>query len=117
MPADFHGPEPDLTLSDFPFVASLADSPDPEDRRIWLRVACDHFVLAGPADPEAIERFADAVGRQIETADKGVVLEAARKLAPCPSTPVRLLDRLAAAGPEASDWVLGNGAAYAPADL
>src|SRR5208283_450193 len=96
----------DLTLSDFPFVASLADSADPNDRRIWLRVACDHFVAVDPADSEAIERFAEAVVRQIEKADPPTVLEAARKLAPCPRTPARLLAKLQAASPEASDFVL-----------
>ncbi|RBP16425.1 uncharacterized protein (DUF2336 family) [Roseiarcus fermentans] len=116
MPTDFQ-PAPDLTLSGFPFVAALADSADPQDRRIWLRVACDHFVLAGRADARAIERFADAVGRQLETADRAAVLEAARKLAPCPRTPARLLDRLADADPEASDCVLEHGRAFTSADL
>ncbi len=115
MPADF--PDPDLTLSDFPFVSSLADSANPEDRRIWLRVACDHFVLAARSAPEAVERFADAVARQIETAGMEATLEAARKLARSPKTPARLLDTLAAGGPEASDHVLEHGAAYATPDL
>lgn len=106
-----------LTLSDFPFLASLAESASPADRRIWLRVACDHFVLAGRADADAVERFADAVGRQIATADPAAVLDAARRLAPCPRTPVRLLDLLAAASPEARDCVLEQGAAYEAADL
>lgn len=107
----------DLTLSDFPFLASLADSADPKDRRIWLRVACDHFVAARPADPDAVERFADAVSRQVETADLPTVLEAAQKLAPCPLTPVRLLAKFASVSPEASDYVLEHGTAYKPADI
>ena len=72
----------DLTLSDFPFLASLAGSANPSDRRIWLRVACDHFVAAAPAEPDAAARFVDAVSRQLDKADPSTVLEAARKLAP-----------------------------------
>ncbi len=107
----------DLTLSDFPFVASLADSANPNDRRIWLRVACDHFVAAAAVEPEAIKRFADAVSRQIEKADPPTVLEAARKLAPCPRTPVRLLTKLQSVSAEASDYLLEHGSAYAAKDL
>jgi uncharacterized protein (DUF2336 family) len=107
----------DLTLSDFPFVASLADSANPNDRRIWLRVACDHFVAGGAVEPEASERFADAVIRRIEIADPPTVLEAARKLAPCARTPMRLLAKLQSVSPEASDYVLEHGAAYTVTDL
>ena len=107
----------DLTLSDFPFVASLADSDNPNDRRIWLRVACDHFVATGTADREAIERFADAIVPQIETADLPTVLDTARKLAPCPRVPVRLLAKFQAIGPEVSDVVLEHGAAFGVAEL
>jgi uncharacterized protein (DUF2336 family) len=107
----------DLTLSDFPFLASLADSANAKDRRIWLRVACDYFIAARPADPDAVERFADAVSRQVETADLPTVLEAAQKLAPCPHTPVRLLAKFGCVSPEASDYMLEHGAAYSAADL
>lgn len=107
----------DLTLSDFPFVASLADSANPNDRRIWLKVACDHFAAVGGAEPEALESFADAVIRQIDKADRPAILETARKLAPSPLTPARLLRRLEAASPEASDVVLEHGRAYPRTDL
>jgi uncharacterized protein (DUF2336 family) len=107
----------DLTLSDFPFVASLADSDNPSDRRIWLRVACDHFVASGTADREAIERFAEAIARQIEAVDLPTVLEAARKLAPCPHIPARLLAKLQSIGPDVSDYVLEHGAAFGGAEL
>lgn len=110
-------PRRDPTLSDFPFVASLADSANAQDRRIWLRVACDYFVASDVAAPEAVERFAEAVGRRIETADMPTVLEVARKLAPCPRTPARLLAKIESMGPEASDAVLAHSAAYAPAEL
>ena len=103
----------DLTLSDFPFVASLADSDYPSDRRIWLRVACDHFVATGTTDREAVERFADAIVRQIERADLPTVLETARTLAPCARVPVRLLVKFQSIGPEVSDYVLEHGAALA----
>ena len=107
----------DLTLSDFPFVTSLAESDDPSDRRIWLRVACDHFVATESADREAVERFADAVAGRIETADLPTVLEAARKLAPCPRVPARLLARFQSIGPEVSDYVLEHGAAFGVGEL
>ncbi|HXZ15256.1 MAG TPA: DUF2336 domain-containing protein, partial [Roseiarcus sp.] len=107
----------DLTLSDFPFLASLAKSHKPEDRRIWLRVACDHFVAAGPAGQEDIERFADAVSSQIDMADLKTALEAARTLAPSPRTPARLLAKFASLSPQASDIVLEHGAACPTADL
>ncbi len=107
----------DLTLSNFPFVASLADSDYPSDRRVWLRVACDHFVATETADREAIERLVDAIVPRVETADLPTVLEAARKLAPCSRVPVRLLAKLESIGPEVSDYVLEHGAAFGVADL
>ena len=118
MSTDSQGsPGRDPTLSDFPFVASLADSANAQDRRIWLRVACDYFVATNVAAPETVERFADAVARRIETADMPTVLEVARKLAPCPRTPARLLARIESMGPEASDAVLAHGAGYTHAEL
>ena len=107
----------DLTSPDFPFVASLGDSDNPNDRRIWLRVACDHFVATGTADREAIERFADAIAPRIKAADLPTVLDAAEKLAPCPRTPARLLAEFQAIGPEVSDYVLEHGAAFGVAEL
>ena len=107
----------DLTLSDFPFVASLADSANPNDRRIWLRVACDHFVAADRADADAVERFAAAVSRQLDKADPTTILEAAQRLAPCPRTPASLLAKLGSFSPQASDFVLEHGASFGTADL
>ncbi len=107
----------DLTLSDFPFVASLAESADPNDRRIWLRVACDHFVIADQVGPEAVERFADAILRQIEIAGLATALSVAQTLSPCPRTPVRLLQAFVRLSPETCDVVLEAGAAFSPADL
>ncbi len=107
----------DLTPSDFPFVASLADSANPNDRRVWLRVACDHFVAAPASDAEAADRFAAAVSRQLDKADPSTLLEAAQKLAPCPRTPVSLLAKLATASVEASDFVLERGASFGSANL
>ena len=106
-----------MTPSDFPFVASLADSENPNDQQIWLRVACDHFVAGAPGEPCASARFADAVSRQLDRADLTTVLETAQKLAPCPRTPARLLAKIAAISPRASDYVLEHGAALTSADL
>ena len=81
----------DLTLGAFPFLTSLAASESPRDRRIWLRVASDHFVASQASDPEAIERFAEAMAPRLNTADALTRLEIARKLAPCAQTPRKLL--------------------------
>jgi uncharacterized protein (DUF2336 family) len=107
----------DLTLSDFPFIASLADSANPNDRRIWLRVACDHFVAVRAHDADAVERFAAAVSRQLDKAHASTILEVAQKLALCPRTPVSLLAKLRAVSAEASDYVLEHGASFVTADL
>ena len=118
MPAHFQGSSArDLTLSEFPFVSALADSANPKDLRIWLRVACDHFVSAAAAEPEAIERFADAVSERLDKADAATVLEASRKLAPCPRTPLRLLAKFQSISPEAGDIALEQGAAYTAHEL
>ena len=58
----------DLTLQDFPFLTSLALSESARDRRIWLRVASDHFVAAEPDDPQAVEAFAEMMASQLEAA-------------------------------------------------
>jgi len=55
----------DLTLQDFPFLTTLALSESARDRRIWLRVASDHFVAAEPDDPQAIETFAEVMAEQL----------------------------------------------------
>src|SRR5271166_2034885 len=107
----------DLTLQDFPFLTSLAASKSARDRRIWLRVASDHFVAADPDDPQAIETFAKVLAEQLEAADPATRLEIARKLAPCGGTPLRLILKLEAMGPEVSDFVLEHAVAYAEREL
>jgi uncharacterized protein (DUF2336 family) len=107
----------DLTLQDFPFLTTLALSESAKDRRIWLRVASDHFVAAEPDDPQAIEIFADAMTQQLEAADPATRLEIARKLAPCARTPLRLVLKLEAMGPELSDFALEHAVAYSDREL
>lgn len=107
----------DLTLADFPFLASLAASESARDRRIWLRVATDHFVAAERNDPDAIERFADAVASQLDAADAGTRLEIARKLATCARTPARLLAKFASGDTEACEYMLEHAVAYAAREL
>ncbi len=107
----------DLTLQDFPFLTSLAASESARDRRIWLRVASDHFVATDPDDPAAIERFADVMAAQLAAADPATRLEIAQKLARSRRTPIRLLASLEASGPEVSDYVLAHAAAYTGPDL
>ena len=107
----------DLTLTDFPFLASLAASESAYDRRIWLRVAIDHFVAAELKDPDAIERFSDIIALQLDSADAATRLEIARKLAPCARTPARLLAKFESANFEASEYMLERAVAYTDHDL
>ena len=107
----------DLTLADFPFLASLASSESAQDRRIWLRVAIDHFVAAEPRDPDALERFTDLVALQLDSADPETRLEIARRLAPCLQTPARLLAKFAATDSQAGDYMLERAVAFADHDL
>jgi uncharacterized protein (DUF2336 family) len=104
-------------LNDFPFIASLASSESARDRRIWLRVATDHFVAAGSSDPEAIEAFVEAMTKQLETADRATRLEIARKLAPCAWTPAGILAALESVDADACDYILEHGAAYTDREL
>ena len=107
----------DLTLQDFPFLTSLALSESAGDRRIWLRVASDHFVAAEPDDPQAVEAFAEMMASQLEAADPATRVDIARKLAPCARAPLRLLVKLQALGPEISDFVLEHAVAYSELEL
>ena len=107
----------DLTLQDFPFLTSLALSESARDRRIWLRVAADHFVTAEADDPSAVERFADVMASRLDAADAATRMDIARKLAPCAHTPLRLLRLFEAMGPELSDFVLEHAVAYPDGEL
>jgi uncharacterized protein (DUF2336 family) len=107
----------DLTLQDFPFLTTLALSESARDRRIWLRVASDHFVAAEPDDPAAIETFAEVMAEQLEAADPATRLEIARKLAPSARTPLRLLAKFETMDPELSDFVLEHAVAYSDREL
>ena len=102
----------DLTLADFPYLASLAGSENSNDRRIWLRVACDYFVASAPEEATAVAKFANAVTAQLDCADEGTRLEIARKLAPCPRTPIKLLARFEVKDLEACDFVLEHAVGY-----
>lgn len=107
----------DPTLTDFPFLSSLASSSSPQDRRIWLRVATDHFLATEPRDPETIERFTEAMTAQLDRADSAVKLEVARKLAPCARAPACLLAALSPVESEAGDYLFEHAVAYANGEL
>ena len=102
----------DLTLGAFPFLTSLAASESPRDRRIWLRVASDHFVASRASDPEAIEQFTEAMATRLNAADALTRLEIARKFAPCAQTPRKLLALFESIDSEAGDYVLQHAVAY-----
>ncbi|HKN30173.1 MAG TPA: hypothetical protein VJY34_20770 [Roseiarcus sp.] len=107
----------DPTLSDFPFLSSLASSESPKDRRIWLRVATDHFVATEPSDSDTVEEYIKAMTAQLDAADSAARLEVARKLAPCARAPARLLAALSSADSEACDYALEHAVAYANSEL
>jgi uncharacterized protein (DUF2336 family) len=107
----------DLTLSDFPFLASLATSERPVDRTIWMRVAADHFAAVRPSDPHGLAAFADAMIAALAAADPATRMEIARKLAPSAETPPLLRDWLMGASPELSDFLLERAASLGEAEL
>ena len=104
-------------LSDFPFLASLASSESPNDRRIWLRVATDYFVAAESIDPGKIDEFIDAMTAQVNAADPSTRLEVARKLAPCARAPARLLAALTSVESEACDYFIEHAVAFTKSEI
>jgi len=84
----------------------LAASENPEDRKVWLRIAADYFAATRPADPEAIDCFAEALIARLEKSDAMSRLDTARRLANCPGTPRALLTWFEREESEACDFVL-----------
>ena len=104
-------------LSDFPFLASLASSHSPKDRRIWLRVATDYFVAAESVDPGTIGDLINAIVAQLNAADPSTRLEVARKIAPCARSPARLLTVLSSVNSEACDYLLEHAVAFTKTEI
>ena len=102
----------DLMLTDFPFLASLASSGRASDRRIWLKVATDHFIAAesGDADRDRRIRRRD-VGATGRGGFRATRLEIARKLSPCVRVPARLFAELTSIDSDACDYVLEHAVA------
>ena len=101
----------DLMLKDFPFLASLASSGRASDRRIWLRVATDHFIITESSDLSKLAEFVDAMSAQLAAADSATRLEIARKLSPCARVPARLFAALMSIDSDACDYVLEHAVA------
>ena len=101
-----------LNVADFPFLTSLASSENSKDRKIWLRVAADHFRAMEPRDADVIDAFAEAMIPRLETADAETRFEIACRLADCPRTPLRLLSVLAQSDANAREHLLRNAVAY-----
>ena len=59
----------DLSPTDLPFLATLARSPRPADRRLWLRVATDYFLTAPFATPAHAAEFAAKLSEALRDAD------------------------------------------------
>ena len=107
----------DLTLSDFPFLASLATSERQVDRTIWMRVAADHFVAARPTDPDSLAAFAGAMIPALAAANPATRMEMARKLAPCAETPPTLRNWLLDASLELSNFLLERATGFTETEL
>ena len=73
----------DVSPTDLPFLATLARSPRPADRRLWLRVATDYFLTAPFATPAHAAEFAAKLSEALRDADDATRSAVARKLAPC----------------------------------
>jgi uncharacterized protein (DUF2336 family) len=100
----------DLSPASLPFLATLARSPRPADRLLWLRVATDCF-LAGPLSAQARDgAFAATLAERLGESDEATRCAIARKLASC----VDAADALAtieSLGGEAALYVLQYAAA------
>ncbi len=101
----------DLTLTDFPFLASLASSERLSDRRIWLRVATDYFIATEPNGSGKVAELIEAMSGQTAAADPATRLEIARKLSPCAHAPADLLAELTSIDLDACDYVLEHAVA------
>ncbi len=95
----------DLPAPDLPFLATLARSPRPADRALWLRVATDYF-LTGPFPTRAHGAgFAAELAERLRDADDATRSAVARKLAPCAEA-VEVLSALESLGGQAALDVL-----------
>ena len=91
-----------------PFVGGLAKSLDPGDRKIWLRVACDHFVARPPVNAVAAARFAATMTAAIPTLDEATAITLGRKLAPCPQTPQTVVEAFLRRGNAIAETMRGR---------
>jgi hypothetical protein len=100
----------DLSPTDLPFLATLARSPRPADRRLWLRVATDYFLTAPFSTPEHRAEFVAKLSEGLRDADDATRSAIARKLAPCAEA-AEVLATLESLGGEAALHVLQCAAA------
>ena len=95
----------DFPAADLPFLATLARSPRPADRGLWLRVATDYF-LTGPFQTRPHGAgFAAELAERLRDADDATRLAVARKLAPCAEA-AEVLSALESLGGQAALHVL-----------
>ncbi|MGD1038049.1 MAG: DUF2336 domain-containing protein [Roseiarcus sp.] len=95
----------DLSPADLPFLATLARSPRPADRRLWLRVATDYFLTSPFQTLAHGAEFAAALSEGLRDADDATRCALARKLAPCAEA-ADVLATLESLGGEAALHVL-----------
>ncbi len=98
----------DLTPADLPFLAALAHSPRPADRRLWLRVATDYLLTGrAPAHARAAE-FSAALSAGVKEADETTRNAIAHALARCADA-ADVLTAIESLGGEAALHVLQCG--------
>ncbi len=100
----------DLSPADLPFLATLARSPRPADRRLWLRVATDYFLTRPFPTRARGAEFAAALSEDLRDADDATRCALALKLAPCAEA-ADVLATLESLGGEAALHVLQCAAA------
>ena len=97
----------DITPGPLPFLGSLAISPLPKDRSLWLRIAIDYFLADERADASRREEFLTKLFECLASVDDAGRLAVARKLfTPAERAPPQLIAGFFALGGEAERFVL-----------
>lgn len=92
--------------ADLTGLASLARDPRLDLRPVLLRVQTDLFLAAPTRDPSMVAAFEALACGLLPALDDAAAARIARKLAPCPETPARVLDLLVARGGDAQHAVI-----------
>lgn len=107
----------EVISSRLPFLGSLARSPRPEDRFLWLRVATDYYLRSEKSDAAVSAEFAAHFAACLAFSDDEGRLVVAKKLASRPRVPRHLLLSIVNAGGEAALHVLARAPDFPREDL